>query len=162
MRSVPYKTSFILFLILTLPLHVSIALADDPLPPPGDQCDAQIAETSGFVDFMDNGIIKLLEMIASLTFAIASIVNTVDTVLNVVGLVVGHAGPGGICCATAPFGLRACAENWDGFKAWENIKGNQIMQGIVAVGTCACCAGGKGLGESALATAGGAGGLCPL
>ncbi|MBR9699579.1 hypothetical protein GOV09_03940, partial [Candidatus Woesearchaeota archaeon] len=154
-------------LVLTLPFYISSAYAvTDPVatneapPLPGEQCEDVVQKGETFLDIMDSGIINTLEIIASIMFAIAQVVNTIDMVLSVIGNITGHSGANWCCRLPPPAGEGVCIGKAAIYTKWKNLKADvPLLDAIVAIGSCACCSGGEGRGAALKAT-GAASGIC--
>ncbi|MBD3163659.1 hypothetical protein GF323_00495, partial [Candidatus Woesearchaeota archaeon] len=163
-KELMFKAFSMIFLILTMPFTIPVALADDDMLAPGDQCMAKAEKSDALVDLMDNGVINTLEMVAALMLAIATLVNTIDTIITAISSVIGLFE--GLCCPSAAFGpegIALCKEQEIQFDTWQKIKRTGIMDFITAQATCACCSGKRAkAGANTLAKAGTNFGVCPL
>jgi hypothetical protein len=102
----------------------------DILPNVGGKCLERGNRVSGFVDFMDNGVIKTLESVASVMFMICSIMSSIDITINTVYQVIG--------CCTNP--TPACLGEEAHFKIWESFY-TPTVKPLCCLVNCGWCTG---------------------
>ncbi|MDO8481340.1 MAG: hypothetical protein Q7S65_06055, partial [Nanoarchaeota archaeon] len=154
-RFLKTKAWLMILLSVSIPLF-SVSLAAQPVaavqdaPGVGEdpevigvQCEGKADAGQSFIDFMDNGAVKTIEAAAAILFAISAIINLVDTVLDAISLIFGHTD----CCWSIIGEAGVCQGLSGVWKAWGNIKGFYPLLIANALGTCACCNGGKPAGD---------------
>ncbi|MCK5281881.1 MAG: hypothetical protein KAK00_00570 [Nanoarchaeota archaeon] len=135
------------------------------ITPPGDQCVSRTEKVSAIAEFADSGPGQLLEKISSTLFFLATLVNTVDFGLALLGRIIGHQGPVADtnCCVSVFGNVGLCQANYGAFIVNKIKQIGFPLNAIYSIATCECCSSpGEWDKIGGLLKLGGSGGMCPL
>ncbi len=140
---------FMIFLVLSIPLTSTLALAQlSSSPTPyqigdvGQQCIQKNQKTHSLVSFLENDVISVIEQIISILYAITTIANAIDTVIDTIYTVTE-------CCFPNPFTAASCVGQEAEIIGWETGIFSTIrsLSCIVNCGWCGGADGQEGTGD---------------